>query len=81
VELKEPWKAVADVGAEPELLSIKEGEIQGFDHLDKADSSRSTGSSRTPTLPTTRRSSSQAGSPTRTSSGWMKKQSGSSRAS
>jgi protease I len=37
VELKEPWKAVADAGGEPELLSIKEGEIQGFDHLDKAD--------------------------------------------
>jgi protease I len=37
VELKEPWKAVGDAGAEPELLSIKEGEIQGFDHLDKAD--------------------------------------------
>jgi hypothetical protein len=33
VELKEPWKAVADAGGEPELLSIKEGEIQGFDHL------------------------------------------------
>jgi protease I len=37
VELKEPWKAVGDSGAETELLSIKEGEIQGFDHLDKAD--------------------------------------------
>ncbi len=38
VELTEPWKAVGDAGAEPELLSIEEGEIQGFDHLDKADS-------------------------------------------
>jgi protease I len=37
VELKEPWKSVGDAGAEPELLSIKAGEIQGFDHLDKAD--------------------------------------------
>jgi protease I len=37
VELTEPWKAVEDAGAEPELLSIKEGEIQGFEHLDKAD--------------------------------------------
>ena len=37
VELKEPWKAVGDAGAEPELLSIREGEIQAFDHLDKAD--------------------------------------------
>jgi protease I len=37
VELTEPWKAVGDAGAEPELFSIKEGEIQGFEHLDKAD--------------------------------------------
>jgi protease I len=37
VELTEPWKAVEDAGAEPELLSIKQGEIQGFEHLDKAD--------------------------------------------
>ena len=37
VELTEPWKAVEDAGAEPELLSINEGEIQGFEHLDKAD--------------------------------------------
>jgi protease I len=37
VELTEPWKAVEEAGAEPELLSIKEGEIQGFEHLDKAD--------------------------------------------
>lgn len=35
--MTEPWKAVEDAGAEPELLSIKEGEIQGFEHLDKAD--------------------------------------------
>jgi len=37
VELKEPWKAVEEAGAEPELVSIKGGEIQGFEHLDKAD--------------------------------------------
>jgi deglycase len=36
VELTEPWKAVEQAGAEPELLSIQEGQIQGFKHLDKA---------------------------------------------
>ena len=36
VELTEPWKAVEQAGAEPELLSIQEGKIQGFKHLDKA---------------------------------------------
>ena len=35
VELTEPWKAVEAAGAEPELLSVKSGEIQGFEHLDK----------------------------------------------
>jgi deglycase len=40
VELTEPWQAVEDAGGEPELLSIKDGEIQGFDHLDKADTFR-----------------------------------------
>jgi len=37
VELTEPWKAVERAGAEPELLSIKKGEIQGMNHLDKGD--------------------------------------------
>jgi protease I len=37
VELTEPWKAVEAEGGEPELLSIEEGQIQGFEHLDKAD--------------------------------------------
>jgi protease I len=37
VELTEPWKAVEDAGGTPELVSLKDGEIQGFDHLDKAD--------------------------------------------
>jgi protease I len=35
VELTEPWKAVEAEGAKPELISLEEGEIQGFDHLDK----------------------------------------------
>jgi protease I len=37
VELTEPWKAVEQAGAVPELLSIEEGEIQGFDHYDRGD--------------------------------------------
>jgi protease I len=36
VELTEPWKAVKDAGGTPELVSLKEGEIQGFDHYEKA---------------------------------------------
>jgi protease I len=37
VELTEPWKAVKEAGATPELVSLEEGEIQAFDHYDKAD--------------------------------------------
>jgi protease I len=37
VELTEPWKAVEDEGAQVELISLEEGEIQGFDHYDKAE--------------------------------------------
>jgi deglycase len=37
VELTEPWKAIKDAGATPELVSLEEGEIQGFNHYDKAD--------------------------------------------
>jgi protease I len=37
VELTEPWRAVEEAGGAPELISIDDGEIQGFDHYDKAD--------------------------------------------
>jgi protease I len=37
VELTEPWKAVDEAGAAPELVSLEDGEIQGFNHYDKAD--------------------------------------------
>jgi protease I len=37
VELTEPWKALEQAGAEPELISLESGKIQGFDHYDKAD--------------------------------------------
>jgi len=36
VELIEPWQAVKDSGGEPELISIKSGEIQAFNHYDKS---------------------------------------------
>jgi protease I len=37
VELVEPRQALEDAGAETELLSLEEGEIQGFNHYDRAD--------------------------------------------
>jgi protease I len=37
VELTGPWEALEDAGADLELVSIKDGEIQGFNHYDKAD--------------------------------------------
>jgi protease I len=37
VELTEPWKAVEEAGGTAELISLEVGEIQGFDHYDKAD--------------------------------------------
>jgi protease I len=40
VELAEPWKAVEQAGGTPDLVSLKEGEIQGFNHYDKADTFR-----------------------------------------
>ena len=36
-ELTEPWKAVRAAGGTPELVSLEPGRIQGFEHLDRAD--------------------------------------------
>ena len=36
-ELTEPWKAVEAAGGRPELISTESGEVQAFNHLDKAD--------------------------------------------
>jgi protease I len=36
VELVEPWRAVEQAGWEPELVSSRPGEIQAFDHYEKA---------------------------------------------
>ena len=38
VELEEPRQALEDAGAEVEVVSIHDGEIQGFDHFDPASS-------------------------------------------
>ena len=38
VELAEPKKALEQAGAETELISLQPGEIQGFNHYDKAGS-------------------------------------------
>jgi protease I len=38
VELVEPRKALDEAGATTEIVSIDEGEVQGFNHYDKADS-------------------------------------------
>ena len=40
VELTEPWKAVEQAVGKPALISLEDGEIQGFNHLDKADTFR-----------------------------------------
>jgi protease I len=37
VELTKPWEAVKEAGAEVELLSLEDGQIQGFEHLDHGD--------------------------------------------
>ncbi|HWJ08758.1 MAG TPA: type 1 glutamine amidotransferase domain-containing protein [Nocardioides sp.] len=36
VELEDPWAAVVDAGHEAVLVSLVDGEVQTFDHLDKA---------------------------------------------
>ena len=36
-ELTQPWKAVESEGGTPELVSTEDGEVQAFNHLDKAD--------------------------------------------
>jgi len=38
IELTRPWEAVVEAGGRPELITPDGGAVQGFDHLDKADS-------------------------------------------
>jgi protease I len=37
VELTEPWKAVKAAGGTPRLVSTDSGQVQAYNHLDKAD--------------------------------------------
>ena len=37
VELTEPWEAVRAAGGNPRLLAPKDGKVQAYNHLDKAD--------------------------------------------
>ena len=37
VELTRPWEAVEEAGGEPVLIAPETGEVQAFNHLDKAD--------------------------------------------
>ncbi len=37
VELTEPWKAVEQAGGTPKLVSTDSGQVQAYNHLDKAD--------------------------------------------
>jgi len=36
VELTEPWRAVEEAGATPELIAPESGDVQAFQHLDKS---------------------------------------------
>jgi protease I len=36
VELTKPWEAVKEAGGTPELIAPEKGEVQAFNHLDKA---------------------------------------------
>jgi protease I len=38
LELTEPWKAVQEAGAEPQLISVEPGEVQAWQHFDKGGS-------------------------------------------
>lgn len=37
IELTEPWNAVQEAGGTPRLVSTSAGQVQAFNHLDKAD--------------------------------------------
>ncbi len=40
VELDQPWQALVDAGAEPELVSVESGTSTAYDHIDKADTKK-----------------------------------------
>lgn len=45
VELTQPWSEIQRAGGEPELIAPEAGKVQGFDHLDRADTFDATTSS------------------------------------
>jgi protease I len=40
VELDRPWQALEEAGATPELVSLDDGSITAFDHIDKGDTKK-----------------------------------------
>jgi protease I len=42
VELTHPWDAIREAGGEPVLVAPEKGEVQAFEHLDKADTFEAT---------------------------------------
>jgi protease I len=40
VELERPWQALEEAGAEPELVSLGEGTITAYNHIDKGDTKK-----------------------------------------
>ena len=81
VELTDPWKAVEAAGGTPKLVSIDTGEVQGFNHLDKADTFPVDDVAGKVSRPTTTASCSRAASPTPMPAGPTTTRSPSSRAS
>ena len=55
VELTSPWQAVEEAGGEPVLIAPQQGEVQGFEHLDKGDTFEAGSRPRTPTRAITTR--------------------------
>ena len=37
IELTSPWEAVRDAGGQPVLVSVEKGQVQAFNHFEKAD--------------------------------------------
>ena len=42
IELTDPWRAVEEAGGKPVLISPETGDVQGFNHLDAADTFQAT---------------------------------------
>jgi protease I len=40
VELDRPWQTLEEAGAQPELVSLQDGSITAYDHIDKGDTKK-----------------------------------------